>query len=191
MFLSICDTLGKGIPAAMFSVMARTYIRTIANPITRLGKMMELLNDGLCLGREADMFATVLLGKLNLATGEFIYCNAGHPHPIILRNDNRAEVLSQSHGIPVGVRVNLKFSENSTVLARGESLIIYTDGFTEEYDDQGEFFGTERLIAGVKSFRELAAQDIVDKSFELLDNFRGRAEVHDDTTLVAIKYIGK
>ena len=191
LFISICDTLGKGIPAAMFSVMARTYIRTIANPITRLGKMMELLNDGLCLGREADMFATVLLGKLNLATGEFIYCNAGHPHPIILRNDNRAEVLSQSHGIPVGVHVNLKYSENSTFLFRGESLIIYTDGFTEEYDDQGEFFGTERLIAGVKSFRELAVQDIVDKSFELLDNFRGMAEVHDDTTLVALKYIGK
>lgn len=191
LFISICDTLGKGIPAAMFSVMTRTYIRTIANPITRLGKMMELLNDGLCLGREADMFATVLLGKLNLTTGEFIYCNAGHPHPIILRNDDHQEILAQTHGIPVGVRVNMKYSESSTVFARGESLIIYTDGVTEEYDDEGDFFGTERLISGVRSFRELSTQNIVDKLFEQLEDFRGSEEVHDDTTLVALRYIGK
>jgi len=92
LFISISDTLGKGIPAAMFSVITRTFIRSIANPITRLGKIMESLNDELSLGLESDMFATILLGKLNLITGEFIYCNAGHPHPFILRNDHREEV---------------------------------------------------------------------------------------------------
>ncbi|HEY3389693.1 MAG TPA: SpoIIE family protein phosphatase [Prolixibacteraceae bacterium] len=191
LFISISDTLGKGIPAAMFSVMTRTFIRSIANPITRLGKMMEVLNDGLSLGQESDMFATVLMGKLNLVTGEFIYCNAGHPHPIILRNDHQEEVMNQSHGIPVGVRSNLKFSESSFILAPGESLINYTDGVTEEYNDKGEFFGTERLMSALKSHRELPTQKLVNKTLDVLEHFRGRAEVHDDTTLVVIKFLGK
>jgi len=187
LFISICDTLGKGIPAAMFSVMARTFIRSIANPITRLGKMMEALNDGLSLGRESDMFATVLLGKLNLVTGEFIYCNAGHPHPIILRNNHQEEVLTQSHGIPVGVRSKLKFSESSVFLAIGEALITYTDGVTEEYNEEGEFFGTERLISVLKQYSELSTHSIVNEIFDALEHFRGLADLHDDTTLVAIK----
>lgn len=191
LFISICDTLGKGIPAAMFSVMARTFIRSVANPITRLGKMMEVLNDGLSLGRDSDMFATVLLGKLNLVTGEFIYCNAGHPHPIILRNNHQEEVMTQSHGIPVGVRSNLKFLESTVFLAKGETLITYTDGVTEEYNEAGEFFGLEQLISVIKPLRELPTQDIVNKTLDVLELFRGRAEVHDDTTLVALKFTRK
>jgi len=191
LFISVCDTLGKGIPAAMFSVMVRTYIRSIANPINRLGKMMESLNDGLCLGHDSDMFATVILLKLNLKTGELTYCNAGHPYPVILRNNNREEVLTQSHGIPVGVQCNQQFSESNIVLARGESLIIYTDGVTEDYNEQGDFFGTERLIPILNTLRELSTQSIVNKTLDALERFRGRAEVHDDTTLVAIKYTRK
>ncbi len=191
LFISISDTMGKGIPAAMFSVMTRTFIRSIANPITRPGKMMEVLNDGLSLGHVSDMFATVLLGKLNLLTGEFIYCNAGHPHPIILRNDHQGEIIVQSHGIPVGVRRNLKFSESSVFLASGETMITYTDGVTEEYNEEGDFFGTERLISAIKPLRELSTQNIVNKTLDVLERFRGGAEVHDDTTLVAIKFTRK
>jgi phosphoserine phosphatase RsbU/P len=191
LFISICDTLGKGIPAAMFSVMARTFIRSIANPIIKPGRMMEVLNDGLSLGGESDMFVTVLMGKLNLKTGEFIYCNAGHPHPIILRNSRQEEIMEQTHGIPVGVKINLKFSESSVFLASGESLIIYTDGVTEEYNNENEFFGIERLISVVKQLHDLTMQDLVNKTFDALELFRGRPEVNDDTTLVAIKFFGK
>jgi len=188
LFISISDTLGKGIPAAMFSIMTRTFIRSIANPITRPGKMMEALNDGLSLGHESDMFATVFLGKLNLTTGEFIYCNAGHTHPIILRNNYQEEIVEQSHGIPVGVKNNLKFSESSAFLAPGETLIVYTDGVTEEYNEEGDFFGTEGLILAIKPLHEMSAQNIVNKTLDMLERFRGMAEVHDDTTLVAIKF---
>ncbi|NEW85198.1 MAG: SpoIIE family protein phosphatase [Mariniphaga sp.] len=191
LFISISDTLGKGIPAAMFSVMTRTFIRSIANPITRMGKMMEALNDGLSLGRESDMFATVLMGKLNLLTGEFIYCNAGHPHPIILRNNQQEDVVEQSHGIPVGVRTKQKFSESSIFLATGESLIFYTDGVTEEYNEEGDFFGTERLNSVIKPLHELSTQNIVNKTLDILEQFRGGSDVHDDTTMVALKYTRK
>ncbi len=190
LFISITDTLGKGIPAAMYSVMTRTFIRSIANPITRLGKIMESLNEALSLLRDSDMFATVFLGKLDLNTGEFNYCNAGHPHPIILRNNHHEELLANSHGIPLGVKRDLKFSESITVLAPGESVITFTDGITEQSNEKGEFFGTERLISVVNSFYNLPAQEIVDKTIDILEYFKGNNEVHDDITLAALKYLG-
>ena len=190
LFISITDTLGKGIPAAMYSVMTRTIIRSIANSITRLGKIMESLNDALSQVHESDMFATVLLGKLNLKTGELIYCNAGHPHPFILRNNNREELLSKSHGIPVGVKRNLSFSESSYILAPGESLIVYTDGVTEQINEHGEFFGLERLISTINPIHEMTTQRIVTKTLNVLKHFQGKTEFHDDITLVAIKFLG-
>ena len=190
LFISITDTLGKGIPAAMYSVMTRTFIRSIANPITRLGKIMESLNDALSQVHDSDMFATVFLSKLNLKTGEMIYCNAGHPHPIILRNNKKHEILSQSHGIPVGVKRKISFTESRLILASGESLIAYTDGITEQNNEHGEFFGLDRLISIVNPIREKAPQIIVNKTLDALGHFQGKTEVHDDITLVAIKFLG-
>jgi len=190
LFISITDTLGKGIPAAMYSVMTRTFIRSIANPITRLGKIMESLNDALTQLHDSDMFATVFLSKLNLKTGEMIYCNAGHPHPLILRNNKKEEILSKSHGIPVGIKPNLAFTESRFILAPGESLIAYTDGVTEQINEHGEFFGLERLISTTWQIREQTPQKIVNKTLNALDHFQGITEVHDDITLVVVKFLG-
>jgi len=191
LFVSICDTLGKGIPAAMFAVATRTLIRSIANPITRIGKMMELLNDELSIGQESDMFVTVMMGRLNLTNGEFAYCNAGHPKPMILRNDHQIEELEATHGFPIGVRKKQKFVESVVDIAPGESMIAYTDGITEEVDKSGSFFGKERLISIVQSQNSSDPEKIVKEVLKALDRFRGKAEIYDDTTILALKYYGK
>ena len=190
LFISICDTLGKGFPAAMFSVIARTFILGIADPHTRPGAMIESLNNGLCLGLEADMFSTFLMGTLNLKTGEFIYSNAGHPQPIVLRNNQTEQILVESHGIPLGLKRNLHYSESTILIEPGESLIIYTDGITEEFNSGGIAFGVERLIETIHPLHFLPTIEIVNKTLETIEHFRGGAEVSDDTTLVAIKYLG-
>jgi sigma-B regulation protein RsbU (phosphoserine phosphatase) len=137
------------------------------------------------------MFATVLLGKLDLETGEFIYCNAGHPFPFIVKNDSRREeLLAQSQGIPVGIKRNITYSEKKIYLSSGDLLFIFTDGVTDQNDEHGKIFGIERLIATVKHMHDYSAQDIVNKVIESLKHFQGNAEVHDDITLVAIKYFG-
>ena len=188
LFLSITDTVGKGIPAAMYSVMTRTFLRSIANPITRLGKMMESLNNALTLVHDSDMFATVFLAKLDLITGELTYCNAGHPHPFLLRKDNREEALNTSQGIPVGIKGNIAYSENQLVLAQGESLITFTDGITEQSNKSGAFWGVEGLKNAAARLRHMPAQIIVNKTIDEFSHFRGNIEVHDDITPVVIKY---
>jgi phosphoserine phosphatase RsbU/P len=191
LFLYLSDSMGKGLPAANHAEMIRSFIRSNANPDARLGKMMETLNSELCLVQKPDMFATIFLGKLDLETGKLIYCNAGHPHPVILRNNNQEEVLTQSHGIPVGVKYNIHYTESRTRLAPGESMIIFTDGVTEQSNSRGEFFGTERLISILNSLQVFSTQDIVNKTLENLESFRGLTDVHDDIALVVLKFLGK
>lgn len=191
LFLSICDTLGKGIPAAMFAVATRTLIRSIANPITRVGKMMELLNDELSLGHDSDMYVTVMMGRLDLTTGEFSYCNAGHPRPFILRNNNQIEEFNVTHGFPIGVRKNQKYVETSVNLRPGETLIAYTDGITEEVDKAGVFYGKERLYSVIQSNSSATPEKFVKEVLKSLDKFRGKNEIYDDTTIIALKYNGK
>jgi sigma-B regulation protein RsbU (phosphoserine phosphatase) len=191
LFIWIADTMGKGIPAAMYSVMIHTLIRSIANPITRLGKMMESVNEALGLIRESDMFATILLGKLDLISGEFTYCNAGHLHPVILRNDNREEVMAKSHGIPIGVKRNLQFEETRTFLTPGESFIAFSDGITEQFNESGELFGNKRLISVLHQLHHSSSQDLISQTLNFVEDFRGTTEVHDDIAMVALKYTGK
>jgi sigma-B regulation protein RsbU (phosphoserine phosphatase) len=190
LFISICDTLGKGIPAAMFAVATRTLIRSIANPITRLGKMMELLNDELSLGHESDMYVTVMMGRLDLISGEFAYCNAGHPRPFILRNNNQIEEFNTTHGFPIGVRKNQKYVETIVKLNPGETIIAYTDGITEEVDKTGAFFGKERLYTVIQSNNSATPEKFVKEVLKNLEKFRGKKEIYDDTTILALKYLG-
>lgn len=191
LFLSICDTLGKGIPAAMFAVATRTLIRSIANPITRVGKMMELLNDELSLGHDSDMYVTVMMGRLDLTTGEFSYCNAGHPRPFILRNNNQIEEFNVTHGFPIGVRKNQKYVETNVNLNPDETIIAYTDGITEEMDKAGIFYGKERLYSVVQSNSTATPEKFVKEVLKSLEKFRGKNEIYDDTTIIALRYNGK
>lgn len=191
LFISICDTLGKGIPAAMFAVATRTLIRSIANPITRVGKIMELLNDELSLGHDSDMYVTVLMGRLDLATGEFSYCNAGHPRPFILRNSNHIEEFNVTHGFPIGVRKNQKYVETNIKVNPGETIIAYTDGITEEVDKSGVFYGKERLYSVIQSNSTATPERFVKEVLRNLEKFRGKNEIYDDTTIIALKYTGK
>ena len=84
----------------------------------------------------------------------------------------------------------ISFTESRLILASGESLIAYTDGITEQNNEHGEFFGLDRLISIVNPIREKAPQIIVNKTLDALGHFQGKTEVHDDITLVAIKFLG-
>jgi sigma-B regulation protein RsbU (phosphoserine phosphatase) len=151
---------------------------------------MELLNDELSLGHESDMYVTVMMGRLDLISGEFAYCNAGHPRPFILRNNNQIEEFNTTHGFPIGVRKNQKYVETIVKLNPGETIIAYTDGITEEVDKTGAFFGKERLYTVIQSNNSATPEKFVKEVLKNLEKFRGKKEIYDDTTILALKYLG-
>lgn len=184
----VADSLGKGVPAAMFGVMTRTLLRNLTTSGRRPGRIIEMLNDELSGNNESDMFVTLFLGMIDLSNGELTYTNAGHPHPFIMRADNSVVSLGQSHGIPVGVLRRQTFGENTIYLNEGDTFVGYSDGVTEAYDEMSRMFGPERLETLLQKHISDSPETIVNAIFTNVAAFRNRLEQQDDTTAVAVRF---
>lgn len=190
LLITICDTVGKGIPAAMFSVMTRTLIRNIASRNYRASEIVKQLNDELSGGEDSGMFVTVFIGILNLPTGDLSYCNAGHTHPLIVNRRGNVKELTKSHGIPVGAMRDQDFGESLVNLKKGNLIVGYTDGITEENDDKGELYGVERLISELESNYKESTQKLTEKIIKSVEKFRDGTEQRDDISVITLRYNG-
>lgn len=188
----IADVSGKGVPAAMMMMKAKTVIREQVMSITDLGEAMAAANERLCEGNSMEMFVTCWLGVLNERTGEVRYVNAGHNPPWIRSADGRLRTLEAVSGLPLGAMPGVKYSVQTTHLAPGDLLYLYTDGVTEANDVAGAMFGDDRLAATLRE-----AGDVRDPArvcrlvSDRLGAFVGSAAPFDDVTMLALSYRGQ
>jgi len=190
LLITICDTMGKGIPAAMFSVMTRTLIRNIAGRHDTVNEMVKHLNDELSGDGESGMFVTLFLGILNISTGELTFCNAGHTYPFIVSKNGIVRELSLSHGIPVGAIKDQEFGESKIILNAGDVIIGYTDGITEEHDEQDNLFGVDRLKKEIEENYMKSPKQFIKSVINAVKKFRGDREQRDDISMVSVRYNG-
>jgi sigma-B regulation protein RsbU (phosphoserine phosphatase) len=188
--ITICDTLGKGIPAAMFSVMTRSLIRNIAGRNYSVSEIVSQLNDELSGDGESGMFVTVFLSILDLSNGELSFCNAGHTHPFIVSSSGKVKELSKSHGIPVGAMNSQIFGESKITLKRGDLLLGYTDGVTEECDQNGNLYGVDRLREEIEKNIKNTPKELIESIMGSVGEFRGHSDQRDDISLVSVRYNG-
>jgi sigma-B regulation protein RsbU (phosphoserine phosphatase) len=91
------------------------------------------------------MFVTLFVGILDTVTGELVYTNAGHNPSYIRKVDGNLERLDPLHGPVVGAREGLAYKEDRVRIAKGDILLMYTDGVTEARNREDEFFEEQRL----------------------------------------------
>lgn len=183
----IADVSGKGIPAAIFMAVSRTLIKAIGQSGESSNSCITQANKLLCKESVDSMFVTVFYGILNTETGEVDYTNAGHNPPYILRHDNTVEALPLKSNFIVGGLEDFDYQSDSLALAPGDSLIMYTDGVTEAFNNNGEMFGEEGLEKTLKSVPGAGSQEIIESVLEDLNDFVGGAPQSDDITLLTIK----
>ena len=148
--VTIADVSGKGIPAALFMAVSRTVLRSVGGD--DLAARMQAANRLLSAENSASMFVTLFHGVLDLASGHFRYCNAGHNPPYLLRAACNREALKPT-GIPFGIDADLPYRTGETVLRPGDALFLFTDGITEAFNPAGEEFGNARLEAALETAR--------------------------------------
>ena len=182
--VTIADVAGKGIPAALYMAVARTVMRSVAS-ITDLSARVREANRLLSAENTASMFVTMFHGVLNFKTGALVYCNAGHNPPYLLRAE-AVESLKPT-GPAFGLDINMRYSIGDKELGRGDTLFLFTDGFTEAVDGRGEEFGINRLESALAHSRGLAAHDLVAGVLAELRSFVGAAEQGDDITCLALR----
>ena len=89
----IADVSGKGVPAALFMVIAKTLLKNAAQTGLSPKAVLEKVNNQLCANNEAEMFVTVWLGIYEISTGKLTAANAGHEYPAIRRSGGRFELV--------------------------------------------------------------------------------------------------
>ena len=160
--LIMADVSGKGVPAALFMVIAKTLIKNHAVMGRSPAQILSYVNDQLCEGNAEDMFVTVWLAIIEISTGKGVAANAGHEHPVIKRAGGKWELEIYKHSPAVATLEGLKFKEHDFILNPGDSVFVYTDGVTEATSAEDELFGTDRMLVALNSDTSASCEKVVD-----------------------------
>ena len=187
--LVMADVSGKGVPAALFMVIARTLIKNRSQSQMSLSpaEILADVNGQLCEGNEEGMFVTVWLGILNIFTGKGMAANAGHEHPAVRRAGGKFELVKYRHSPALAVMEGIRFREHEFQLNQGDTLYIYTDGVPEATNAEEELFGEERLLAALNRQPDADPEKLLRNMAEDMDAFMAGAPRFDDTTMLALK----
>lgn len=195
-FFCIGDVSGKGVPASLFMAVVRALFRNVSLHADSPSVIAGALNQGLAEGNEMSMFCTMFIGVIDLKTGSFEYCNAGHNAPVVRRiTENGLDVsyMESQGNIAIGVFEGFEFKSSVTTMKPGEALFLYTDGVTEAENIEKQLFGEKALLdalASVRARNACTSKDFVESVCNsIIEHTRG-AEQSDDITILLVEYRG-
>jgi len=182
----IADATGHGLPAALQVRDVFTGLRMGLSREFKLTRTVQRLNRIIHRSRMATKFVSMFLAEIDL-DGTIIYCNAGHPASMLMRNDGTVVHL-RTGGMILGPNPSASHSIGIDTIGPGDLLVLYTDGITEAaVEDSDEEFGPERLAQAVRVSRHLDPLAIVDRVFTDVEQFASTSPPKDDQTLVVLK----
>ena len=182
------DVSGKGIPAAMFMMTAKTIIRGLAERGLSVDEIFTLANEKLCENNESGMFVTAWMGKIDLSSGKISFANAGHNPPIIVHENGECEYLKSRTGFVLAGMEGMMYRANEMVLKKGDRIFLYTDGVTEATDKKEALYGEDRLLSYMDNNKNLNAEALLSGIKEDIDLFAGDAPQFDDITMLVFDY---
>ena len=182
LFFCIGDVSGKGVPASLVMAVTRTLFRNISAHTAEPSHIVETMNMNISEGNDNNMFVTLFVGVLDLATGRLRYCNAGHDAPYV-----NGALLPCDPNLPVGAMPDMTFSEQETMIAPDSTLFLYTDGLTEAENATYELFGKQRITNIITVFNG-SPQELIETMTDAVHQFVGDTEQSDDLTMLAIKF---
>lgn len=173
----IADVSGKGVPAALFMMAAKTLLQSHAQ-LGDPAKILSAVNDSLAENNTNMMFVTAWLGIIEPDSGRMEYANAGHNYPLLQENGQPELWLRQRSGPALGVMPSLSYKNYAITLPPDSKLLLYTDGITEAENPRQEFYGAERLARRFQ--RAHISEDIL---FSVLEFTEGQPQSDDITFL--------
>ncbi|MCR4837876.1 MAG: SpoIIE family protein phosphatase [Eubacterium sp.] len=189
--LVMADVSGKGVPAALFMVIAKTLIKNRALMGGTPSEVLAYANEQLCEGNGAELFVTVWFAIIDLTTGKGLAANAGHEHPVLRRAGGQYELVVYKHSPAVATMEGLRFREHEFELHPGDRIFVYTDGVAEATNARNELFGTERMLEALNKNADATPQELLPAVRKAIDRFVGAFPQFDDITMLAFDFKGK
>ncbi len=184
----VADAVGKGIPAALLMSFLRACLRSCVQigyaPHIAFSKVSRLLRDSI----EDNKFITAIYGILDYTNKTFVFSNAGHNPPLLIKPDGEYRFVEYGD-VPLGMFDDTHFHQHFIRFEEGQVLVIYTDGITEAANPTGEEYGQERLAKRVLDGLQsgLPAKRLIDHIRKGVADFTERKFLDDDGTLFIIK----
>lgn len=189
----IADVSGHSVGAALIMAEARSALKAETRFASAGGdehgpaRILALLNEVLYEDLNgSDLFISMFYLRLDLATRRLFYANAGHNCPLLSRASAAVCEPLDAEGLILGVRKGVRFEEKSLQIEKGDRLLLYTDGFTEALNEQGEFFDVPRLCELFSSYRDAQPEIVIGRLMDALHAFRGAAPLVDDVSMALI-----
>ena len=182
------DVSGKGIPAAMFMMTAKTIIKDLAESGMAVNDVFTKANEKLCENNESGMFVTAWMGVLDLNTGKLQFANAGHNPPVLKRAEGAFEYLKTRAGFVLAGMEGIRYRIGELTLQPGDRLFLYTDGVTEASDSDNRLYGNDRLLAFLNRNSDMKATEFLPALKADIDEFVGESPQFDDITMLMLDY---
>ena len=182
------DVSGKGIPAAMFMMTAKTIIKDLAERGLAVNEIFTLANEKLCENNESGMFVTAWMGILDLTTGNVQFANAGHNPPLLKRADGSFEYLKTRAGFVLAGMEGVRYRIGELTLNPGDRLFLYTDGVPEATNIDNKLYGEDRLLTFMNQNASMEATNLLPALKANIDEFVGEAPQFDDITMLMFDY---
>jgi sigma-B regulation protein RsbU (phosphoserine phosphatase) len=187
----IGDVSGKGVPAALFMMITKTLLKTIALRDLSPEEILFNVNKIVASQNERSMFVTVQCAILDTETGELKIGNAGHNPPLIGKGNGQGyEFITLPESIVLGPMEDVTFSSVTVMLKPADIIFLYTDGITEAMNPQSEIFSDDRLKTTLSSLTGSNVTDIVCGVRDEIKKYAREAPQSDDITIVALQYKG-
>jgi phosphoserine phosphatase RsbU/P len=182
--LCVGDVMGKGMPAALVMSNLQALVKAFATAATPPQRLCEQINRAVCGNLPEGRYITFFYGMFETASRRFVYANAGHNPPLLVRRDGRTRRLSEG-GIVLGLFPENGYEQGEVKLRAGDRLLCFTDGVTEAANDAGELFGEERLLRLLVEHRRQSASELRETILGAVADFSG-GSFQDDVTLMAL-----
>lgn len=189
--IAVGDVSGKGVPAAIYMTLTKGILQSHAEADLSPKQVLSKVNNLMYRTIERSWYVSMFYAVLNARKRLLRFARAGHNPAIVLNKGQSAPKLLQTAGIGLGLDVGEIFAktlvEGELELASGDTLVFYTDGFTEAMNEEMEEFGEERFLQLLAGEDNGSAQGLVQKTVAEIRAFAGSAPQHDDMTMVVLK----
>ena len=182
------DVSGKGIPAAMFMMTAKTIIKDLAERGLAVNEIFTQANEKLCENNESGMFVTAWMGILDLTTGQVKFANAGHNPPLLKRANGSFEYLKTRAGFVLAGMEGIRYRISELTLHPGDRLFLYTDGVPEATNTENTLYGETRLLDFMNRNSAVDSTSLLPALKANIDEFVGEAPQFDDITMLMFDY---
>ena len=184
----VADVSGKGIPAAMFMMTAKTIIKDLAESGIAVNEILTKANEKLCENNESGMFVTAWMGILDISTGKLQFANAGHNPPLLKHADGSFEYLKMRAGFVLAGMEGVRYRAAELDLCPGDRIFLYTDGVPEATNSENKLYGENRLLEFMNLNSAVEATEFLPALKANIDEFVGEAPQFDDITMLMFDY---